>query len=139
MAHSLRLSEEQLAAILAKRRREVAAPVKRVVQLEPSRLEVEFAQQIALLRLPTPVEQFVGAVPGRKYRIDFAWPDRKVAVEVQGMVHRIKNQFQADTEKMCLLVVNGWRVLPVSGDDVRSGRAAQWIETLLSKELPCSK
>lgn len=110
------------------------APVraeKRIAKLEPSRLEILFAQQIALLELPEPVQQYAGAVPGRKYRIDFAWPERKCAVEVQGMAHRIKARFKADTEKMSLLVVHGWRVLPVSGDDVRSGRAVQWAATLL--------
>lgn len=96
-----------------------------------SELEIIFEQHVAQLRLPAPEREFKGAVPGREFRLDFAWPDRKVAVEVQGMVHRIKARFKADTEKHCLLVVHGWKVLPVSGDDVRRGRAVQWVESLL--------
>lgn len=141
MAGSLRLTEDQARVLIARMNANVGKPVvkieKRILRLEPSRLEILFAQQLDALELPPSVQQFAGAVPGRRYKIDFAWPDRKIAVEVQGMVHRIKKQFKSDTEKMSLLVLNGWRVLPVSGDDVRSGRAAAWITTLL--EMPCSK
>ena len=132
---SLRLTEAEARVLIARMNANAGLPAvvpeKRNLKLDPSRLEVLFAQQIAALELPPPVEQYVGAVPGRKYRIDFAWPAKKVAVEIQGMVHRIKGRFKADTEKMSLLVLHGWRVLPVSGDDVRSGRAAAWTVTLL--------
>ena len=97
-----------------------------------SAIEALFAQQIEAKGLPKPEREFKGAVPGRKFRLDFAYPDRRICVEVQGMVHRIKARFRADTERTSLLVVNGWRVLPVSGDDVRSGRAVQWLEILLA-------
>lgn len=143
MAGSLRLSEDEARALIDRMNKNVGKPApvveKRALRLEPSRLEVMFAQQIAALELPAPVQQYPGAVPGRKYRLDFAWPQFRLAVEVQGMVHRIKGRFKADTEKLSLLVVHGWRVLPVSGDDVRSGRAAAWLSTIFEEDLPCSR
>ena len=105
-------------------------PAKRVAK--ESQLEVLFAQQISALGLPEPVRQFKGAVPGRKYRIDFCWPEHRICLEVQGMAHRIRERFLADCEKVSLLTLAGWRVLLASGDDVRSGRAATWLTALVS-------
>src|SRR5262245_1384575 len=64
-------------------------------------------------------------LPGRRFRFDFALEPlyRSIAVEVDGVVHRIKAQFQRDREKHNLALIAGWRVLHVSPDDVRSGKA----------------
>ena len=102
-------------------------------KVEGSRLETMFALQLRALALPAWVEQYVGAVPGRKYRLDFAWPERKLAVECCGHVHRIRERFLADCERTCLLVLAGWKVLPVSGDDIRSGRAIGWLQQALAQ------
>jgi very-short-patch-repair endonuclease len=110
------------------------APAKTRVKTAPkeSAIEALFAQQIEALGLPKPEREYKGAVIGRKYRLDFAWPNHgKVAVECQGHVHRIRERFLADCERTCLLVLAGWKVLPVSGDDVRSGDAVDWLATLL--------
>lgn len=142
MANTLRMTQADLDA-LEKRRaawsKPAAAPKpalpvipKGSNKVEGSRLETMFALQLRAIGAPPWVEQYVGAVPGRKYRLDFAWPERKIAVECQGMVHRIKAQFNRDTEKMCLLELAAWRVLPVSGDDVRSGRAIGWLQQALA-------
>ena len=100
-------------------------------KVEVSRLETMFSMQLRAVGAPPWVEQYVGAVPGRKYRLDFSWPEKKIAVECTGHVHRIKARFLADCERTCLLVLEGWRVLPASGDDIRSGRAVTWLTTLL--------
>ena len=148
MTRTLRLTEDDLLAIKKRLdpwykahpefKRGPTVPVFPVIpkgsnKVEGSRLETMFALQRRALALPAWEEQYVGAVPGRKYRLDFAWPERKIAVECQGMVHRIKAQFNRDTEKICLLTLAGWRVLPVSGNDVRSGRAVGWLSKLLEK------
>lgn len=117
-------------------RRRRAAPAERKPKVkvrQRSELEILFEHHIAQLRLLAPEFEYKGAVPGREFRIDFCWPERKIAVEVQGMVHRIKARFKADTEKHCLLVIHGWKVLPVSGDDIRSGRAVNWLGAVLEK------
>ena len=142
MANTLRLTEADLDA-LEKRRaawsKPAAAPKpalpvipKGSNKVEGSRLETMFALQLRAIGAPPWVEQYVGAVPGRKYRLDFAFPERKLAVECCGHVHRIRERFLADCERTCLLVLEGWRVLPVSGDDIRAGRAIGWLQRALA-------
>lgn len=70
----------------------------------------------------------------RDFRLDYAWPSIKLAVEVQGMVHRIKERFLADVEKLAMAQIYGWQVLLVAGQDVRSGRAVSWLVTLLEQK-----
>ncbi len=55
---------------------------------------------------------------GRKHRFDFAWPDCKVAVEVDGgqwRSHGGRHNTDADREKLNLAAALGWRVLRFSG------------------------
>jgi len=145
MAGGLRLNEQEAAAIIARinkvtgrdasRALSVARAIeepkrKRAPKRGPSELELLLAQQISLLELPAPEREWK-AIPGRDFRLDFAWIDRKIGLEVQGMVHRIKGRFKNDIEKRALHLLHGWRVLEVSGAEVRSGRAAAWLVTLL--------
>lgn len=67
----------------------------------------------------------------RDFELDFAWPADKVAIEVQGMAHRIKGKFKADIEKRALALLCGWKVLEVDGDAIRSGKAMVWAKQLL--------
>ena len=48
-----------------------------------SSLEDLLALHIKQTRLPNPVREF-SAIPERRFRWDFAWPDRRLLVEVQG-------------------------------------------------------
>jgi hypothetical protein len=64
-------------------------------------------------RWPHAVPEFEGAVPGRKYRIDIAFVQERLAVEIDGFQYHGKylKDFQADRERQNLLTVNGWRIL----------------------------
>lgn len=91
----------------------------------------------------------VQAVPGRKFRWDFACEHSQkmplgncrrlvtVLVEVQGGVymrrggHNTGAGITRDCEKACLAAVHGYRVLPVTTEQVRSGQALIWIEQAL--------
>ena len=97
-----------------------------------SKIEEMLAQQIAILRLPEPVREY-RHIPGRKFRLDFAWPllTPPIGVEVQGQVHRIKARFEADILKRRLGLMAGWRILEVSGKTIRSGDAVQWVAELI--------
>lgn len=95
-----------------------------------SQLEVMVAQQLTLLKLPMPQREYKH-IPNRNFRLDFAWPDVKVGIEVQGMVHRIEGRFKGDIEKRALGLINGWRILEVDRAAIKSGMAISWIETLL--------
>src|SRR5690606_23813772 len=62
--------------------------------------------------------------PDRKFRFDFAWPEYLVAVELQGATwvksgHTSGRGVQRDCEKANLAVLQGWRVLHFTGDDLK--------------------
>lgn len=102
---------------------------KKVPPMGQSALELEFSRQLLDAKFPPARREFKFMVD-RGWRFDYAWPDRMIAVEVQGMVHRIKARFLADVEKLAMAQISGWRVLLVAGQDVRSGRALSWLISL---------
>jgi hypothetical protein len=53
--------------------------------------------------------------PDRKFRLDFAWPDSRVALESEGGVHRaFERQYRSDLDKFNEAQLMGWIVLRVS-------------------------
>lgn len=102
-----------------------------------SRLEAQLALQIRAAGLPAPVREY-RALPPRRWRIDFAWPTlpHPLGVEIDGGVwtrgrHTRGAGYEADAEKANELTLAGWRLLRVSGGQVRSGAALRWIERAL--------
>ena len=98
--------------------------------------EDEFAFQCLALKLPTPRRQFPFH-PERKFRADFAWPEYRLLLEVQGGAfaggrHTRGAGFQEDCERRCLAVGIGYSVLEVTPGQVTSGRAAQWTRVALN-------
>ena len=68
----------------------------------------------------------------RKWRFDIAWPEKKLAVELHGGTwqqgrHQRGAGFTRDREKMRAAVLNGWRVLEYTDEDLRQS-PAQVIE-----------
>jgi very-short-patch-repair endonuclease len=58
-------------------------------------------------------------VMGRRFRLDIAFPEQRLDVEVDGWAyHRTKLRRQADIERDNLLTQAGWRVLRFSWEDV---------------------
>jgi len=101
----------------------------------PSALEEQLAQHIRADNLPRPIRQYQ-VNPARRWRLDYAWPDLRIACEVDGEVHRIKERFHADIEKHAWLVLHGWTLLRVGGREVRSGKAIEWLKSLLWERGP---
>ena len=57
---------------------------------------------------------------GRVWRVDFAWPDRLVAVEYDGFEwHSSSATLRRDRQKRAALEELGWRVMSIVSDDVR--------------------
>lgn len=98
----------------------------------PSELELTFAKQIVDHRLPMPSREFK-FLAARDWRLDYAWREYMVAVEVNGMVHRIKERFLADIEKLAYAQMHGWTVLLIAGQDIRAPRGVMWLQTLLEQ------
>lgn len=103
----------------------------------PSAIEELLAMQLRSCKLDTGmVREHLPAKP-RRWRVDFAWPDRKLAVEVEGGAwiggrHTRGVGFGADCEKYAELTVAGWTVLRVTGRHVKTGQALQWIEQAMA-------
>lgn len=74
--------------------------------------------------------------PPRKWRVDFAWPDCKVAVEVEGGTHNqgrhVRAQgFEKDCEKYNALSEMGWRLFRYTSQMVKDGRAIDQIRRVV--------
>jgi hypothetical protein len=101
-----------------------------------SALEEELAFQLRACKVPTPEREYRFAAP-RRWRWDFCWPDKLVAVEVQGGVwvrgrHSRGKGATSDAEKFSTAAVQGWRLIVVTGEHVKSGQAVTWIEQALN-------
>lgn len=101
-----------------------------------SRLEEELALQLRVFRLPA--EREFRFHPSRKWRFDFAFPARKLAIEVEGGTwvsgrHTRGEGFELDCEKYAEAAALGWRVIRVTGRHIRDGRALGWVERALGE------
>lgn len=80
-----------------------------------SMFELLVLNRLKQANLPLPVREYIFH-PARKWRFDFAWPDKKLAVECEGAVwsrgrHTRGKGFIADCEKYNAAALLGWRVL----------------------------
>lgn len=102
-------------------------------------LETSMALQIQALRqdrpkMPMPVNEY-RFHPLRKWRFDFAWPDHRIAVEVEGGSrtygrHNRAGGFEKDCEKYNAAALLGWRVFRFTSAMVQDGRAYQTLAEL---------
>ncbi|MGY1680159.1 endonuclease domain-containing protein [Geodermatophilus sp. SYSU D01176] len=69
--------------------------------------------------LPTPVAQYVVRdARGFVARVDFAWPELRLAVEYDGAWHAEPGQFARDRQRLNRLQAAGWRVVFVTAADL---------------------
>lgn len=69
--------------------------------------------------LPAPVAQYVVRdARGFVARVDFAWPDLRLAVEYDGAWHAEPGQFARDRQRLNRLQAAGWRVVFVTAADL---------------------
>ena len=100
-----------------------------------SALELEMLRQIQAAQLPTPKLEH-RFHPTRRWRFDFCWIDQRLALEVEGGIwcngrHTTGSGFTADCAKYNTALIMGWRVLRVTGTQVKSGAALSWLELAL--------
>lgn len=99
--------------------------------------------QLVALGYPEPEPEYA-AVPGRRYRWDFAyratghwpmgggqWPGLLIEIQgqtwVPGGAHSGGTGLRRDCEKACEAAIAGWLCLPVTTQQVEDGTAAQLI------------
>ncbi len=105
---------------------------------ELSWAEEKLALDMRALGLPEPQREF-RFCPPRRFRFDFAWPDRMLAVEVDGGTHSRGRHvradgFERDAEKLNIAVWMGWKVLRFTSAMVKDGRAAKTMEEVFADE-----
>ena len=63
-------------------------------------------------------EHYVTEMPFGKYALDFAWPEKKLCIEIDGEQHeRFEEYKQRDIEKDKLLLENEWQVIRIKWKD----------------------
>lgn len=61
--------------------------------------------------LPTPTLQHEVQLNGQTYRLDLAYPEAKLAVELDGSVHLERDVWEKDHERQNALILAGWTIL----------------------------
>lgn len=103
-----------------------------------STLEAEFALQLRAAKLDNGMVREFRFHDTRKWRFDFAWPDIKLAVEIQGGIwlggrgaHTSAKGVARDSEKLLEAVMLGWRVIPATPSMVKSGALLNAVDALI--------
>jgi very-short-patch-repair endonuclease len=119
---------------------------KKLKRSRNERFERELAFQIRAHKMPQPAEQYRWATElenengrPRQFRADFAWPQFRLLIEVQGGVwrpgggaHSHPSNIERDIDKQQCAVLLSWFVLPVTTDEVKNGKAIAMIERVLA-------
>lgn len=103
--------------------------------MKVSLLELLFAEHLKK-RCPTPERQYRFDKDGRRFLLDFAWPEFMVAVEIQGGQwvdgrHNRPDGYENDCIKANLATYQGWRLYRFTGRQVSTGEAVDFIEKVL--------
>lgn len=115
--------------------------IDRVLESVPDGVgHTESPMEIALLRLiegaglPTPEPQFPIELAGHRFRVDFAYPDRRVVLEYDGFeAHSGEAAFARDRWRQNQLVLAGWLVLRFTKADL--GDRPEWVASKVRAAL----
>jgi very-short-patch-repair endonuclease len=122
--HQRKFGKVSLAAPAAKAS---LAPAKRATRSE---LEAELERQIIEAGIEGAQYDCVYLV-GSRCRADVLFQAQRLAIEVQGGCHVVRAKAHADIRKAAESLLQGYRLLPVDRDAIRSGDAIRWIAQLL--------
>lgn len=114
-------------------------------------LEDLFAYQVVQAGLPEPIREYkfhsanptAYGEPRRRWQCDFAWPELRLIVEIEGGTDNPRNPgrhlrvtgFAGDCEKYNVAELYGWHVFRFTGKMVRTGAAIALI-TLFINNAP---
>jgi hypothetical protein len=86
-----------------------------------SDLEARVRRWLTAAGLPPPVPQFHVLTGDRRYRLDFAYPDRQIAIELDGWrAHGTRRAFDSDRARGNDLELAGWTVLRFTSSSTRA-------------------
>jgi very-short-patch-repair endonuclease len=105
-----------------------------------------FAMHVKAMKLPQPTVEYTFAKP-RRWRFDFAWPEYRVATEIEGLVavqhgkrtlaagrHTSFKGFAEDAIKYATANIYGWHVLRFNQALVQNGTAIDLTEKMLKAQ-----
>ena len=103
--------------------------------VERSQLEILFESQLNMVKIGGYVTEH-RFHPVRKWRFDFAWLDKSIAVEIEGGTwsrgrHTRGSGFELDCEKYNEAAAIGWTVFRFTGKMVKSGNAIQLLKEVM--------
>lgn len=108
-------------------------------------LERTLDHQIKSLQLTIPVEREYVFHPTRKWRFDFAIPELRIAIEVEGGTfsgkdtrHTTGMGHHEDCNKYNAAAMLGWRVLRYTAKHIASGQAYDELEIYLKPYSGCA-
>lgn len=101
----------------------------------PSAPELLFWRLMASAGLPLPEREY-RFHPIRRWRMDYAWPAQKVAVEIQGGTwqggrHSRGPGYEADCEKQNTALAMGWQLLRYTPGMLKTADVAAQVRGLL--------
>lgn len=100
-----------------------------------SQLETTLLYLIRANGLPEPEREYRFAPP-RRWRADFAYPDKMLLIEVEGGMwtksrHRTGTGYELDCRKYNQAVLDGWRLLRFTAGMIENGEAIETIKEAL--------
>ena len=99
-----------------------------------SSLEVAFLRLCAERGLPTPSPQHPVVVAGARFRIDAAYSEQRVAIELDGFAaHSGPERFVADRRRQNALALAGWTILRFTHPDLRD--RPSWVVSEIRSAL----
>ena len=103
---------------------------------EQSQLERLIDCQIRAVKLPLPTYEF-RFMPPRRFRFDFAWPDKMVALETEGGTwsggrHTRGGGYESDCIKYSEAAIRGWKVIRATGEMIKNGTAIELLKRALT-------
>ena len=108
---------------------------RRPAQAAPTESDAEtiFAQIARECGLPDPRRQYTIILAGKRFRIDFAWPEFRIAVEIDGAsTHSLPGALRADLHRQNSIILDGWLVLRYTWDDLVQRPSGAVIPALIS-------
>jgi very-short-patch-repair endonuclease len=104
-----------------------------------SHIEEQFALHVRASKLPEPKREF-RFCEERQFRADFAWPERKLLVELEGGLymtkggHNTPHAIERDMLKSNIAQALGYQLFRFSGRMVQSGQAIEFITYLFQDQ-----
>lgn len=93
-----------------------------------SHLERRFLELVRQSRMPKPKTNHLVEIEGTLHEIDCAWPDLKIAVELDGAaLHATPKARERDARRDARFARAGWETRRFGTDDLTSGAAAAWL------------